>query len=47
VVALVRGCPQLTTVDLKVCHQLTDASVVALAEHCPRLSIANLNPYVP
>jgi hypothetical protein len=30
--------PQLSCVDLRNCHQLTDASVITLAERCPLLT---------
>ena len=41
--ALASSCPNLTTIHLSSCTNITDAAVQALASSCPRLTEAYLN----
>ena len=41
-IALSQGCPQLSSLDLSGCNQITDACVIALSQGCPQLSSLNL-----
>jgi hypothetical protein len=34
----VKGCPNLTTIDLDGCANITDAAILALAKGCPNLT---------
>ena len=43
VMAMASGCPQLTTLDLCNCDNITDAAVVAVASGCPQLTTLNLH----
>ena len=42
VLALAKGCPNLTTVNLYDCANITDAAVLALAKGCPNLTSIDL-----
>ena len=41
--AYAEECPQLSSVDLSDCDQITDACVIALSQGCPQLSSLNLS----
>ena len=40
--AYAEECPQLSSVDLSDCDQITDACVIALSQGCPQLSSLDL-----
>jgi hypothetical protein len=42
VVAVVSGCKQLTTLNLRGCDKITDAAVVAVASGCKQLTTLHL-----
>ena len=41
--ALVAGCPQLTSVNVRGCSSVTDASISALAAGCPQLTSVDVS----
>lgn len=42
IIALARGCPNLTTVILQHCEKLTEKAIQALGEHCHNITHINL-----
>ena len=45
-IALSAGCPELETVALRYCYQITSLAVIALAENCPNLTYLDVGSCV-